>query len=133
MADLIAGDIGLEVGLDGRDGLSLFGLVVGDELGELLFQQFVLGLKARDQAEDLLQNFAQGQPPVHGGRFAQFVEGVVLLGLVEDLPVNVVDDAVPLPDLDGLCDEIVLPDCVLEPLEEHAVDLHPPRSRWSLP
>ena len=77
------------------------GLVVGDELGELLFQQFVLGLEARDEAEDLFQDFAQGQAAVHGGGFAQLVEGVVLLGLVEDLAVHVVDDAVPLSGLDG--------------------------------
>ena len=101
VADLVAGDVGLEVGLDGRNGLGLFGLVVGDELGELLFQQFILGLEARDEAEDLLQNFAQGQAAIHGGGFAQLVEGVVLLGLVEDLAVHVVDDAVPLPGLDG--------------------------------
>ena len=100
-ADLVAGDVGLEVGLDGRDGLGFLGLVVGDELGELLFQQFVLGLEARDEAEDLFEDFAQGQAAIHGGGFAQLVEGVVLLGFVEDLAVHVVDDAVPLPGLDG--------------------------------
>jgi hypothetical protein len=34
--------------------------LVGDELAKLLFQQFILGLGARDEAEDLLQNLAQG-------------------------------------------------------------------------
>src|ERR1035437_1823523 len=53
VADPAAGDVGLEVGLDGRDGGRLFGLAVGDELGELLFQQLVLGLEARDEAEAL--------------------------------------------------------------------------------
>ncbi len=57
--------------------------------------------------------------------FAQLVEGVVLLGLVEDLAVDVVDDAVPLPGLDGLRDGLVLAHGVLELLEEHPVDLHP--------
>ena len=104
--------------------VGLVGLVVGDELGELLFQQLVLGLEARDQAEDLLQDLAQGQAAVHGGGFAQLVEGVVLLGLVEDLAVHVVDDAVPLPGLDGRGDGVVLAHGVLELLEEHAVDLH---------
>src|SRR5450830_1008621 len=51
---LVAGEVGLEVGLDGGDGLSLIRLDIGDELGELLFQQFILGLEARDEAEDLL-------------------------------------------------------------------------------
>jgi hypothetical protein len=83
------------------------GLAVGDELGELFFQQFVLGLEAGDEAEDLLQDLAQGQTAVHGGGFAQFVEGVVLLGLVEDLSVHVVDDAVPLPGFDGGGDGVV--------------------------
>ncbi len=82
--------------------VGLVGLVVGDELGELLLQQLVLGLEARDEAEDLFQDLAQRQAAVHGGGFAQLVEGVVLLGLVEDLAVHVVDDAVPLPGLDGL-------------------------------
>ncbi len=88
-------------------GFGLFGLEVGDELGELLLQQLVLGLEARDQAEDLLQDLAQGEAAVHGGGFAQFVEGVVLLGLVEDLAVHVVDDAVPLPGLDSAGDGLV--------------------------
>src|ERR1017187_8072507 len=35
VADAAAGDVGLEVSLDGRDGGRLFGLAVGDELGEL--------------------------------------------------------------------------------------------------
>ena len=38
MPYLIAGGIGLEKGLDGRDGSGLFGLSVGDEFQELLFQ-----------------------------------------------------------------------------------------------
>src|SRR5712691_898452 len=124
MAYLVAGDVGLEEGLDGRDGLGLLGLGIGDELGELLFQQFVLRLEARDQAEDLFEDFAQGQAAVHGGGFAQLVEGVILLGFVEDLAVHVVDDAIPLPGLDGCGDGLVLAHGVLEFLEEHAVDLH---------
>ena len=90
------------------DGLGFLGLVVGDELGELLFQQLVLGLEARDEAEDLLEDFAERQAAIHGGGLAELVEGVVLLGLVEDLAVHVVDDAVPLPGLDAGGDGVVL-------------------------
>src|SRR3990167_2749593 len=124
VAHAAAGDVGLEVGLYGRDGRGLFGLGVGDELGELLFQQFILGLEARDEAEDFFQDFAQRQAPIYGGGFAQLVEGVVLLGLVEDLTIDIVDDAIPLPDFDALGDEIVFPHGVFKPLEEHAVDFH---------
>ena len=100
------------------------GLVVGDELGELLFQQFILGLEARDEAEDLFQDLTQRQTAIHGGGFAQLVEGVVLLGLVENLAIDIVDDAIPLPGLDGFSDGFVLAHGVLKFLEEHAVDLH---------
>ena len=51
----------------------------------------------RNEAQDLLQDLAKCQATVHGGGFAQLVEGVVPLGLVEDFAVHVVDDAVPLP------------------------------------
>jgi len=34
----VAGDVGLEVGLDGRDGRGRLGHAIGDELGEFLFQ-----------------------------------------------------------------------------------------------
>ena len=109
----------------------LFGLVVGDELGEFLFQQFVLGLEARDEAEDLLQDLAQGQAAVHGGGFAQLVEGVVLLGLVEDLAVHVVDDPVPLAGFDSVGPmNSFSRTTFLEFLEEHAVDLHPLGADW---
>src|SRR6266851_1672175 len=81
---------------DGGDGGGLFRLVVGDELGELLFQQLILGLEARDEAEDLLEDLAQRQAAIRSGGFAQLVEGVVFLGLVEDLTVYVIDHAVPL-------------------------------------
>ena len=123
--DLAAGDVGLEEGLDGRDGLGLCGLGVGDELGEFLFQQLVLRFEGWDEAEDLFQDFAQGQAAVHGRGFAQLVEGVVFLGFVEDLAVDVVDDAIPLPCLDGFRDGRVFAHGVLEFLEEHPVDLHP--------
>ena len=106
------------------NGLGLLRLVVGDELGELLFQQFILGLEARDEAEDLFQDFAQRQAAVHGGGAAELVEGVEFLGLVEDFVVHVVDDAIPLAGLDAGGDEVVLAHRVLESLEEHAVDLH---------
>src|SRR6266704_853735 len=48
VANPAAGDVGLEVGLDGRNGGGLLRLVVGDELGELLFQQFILGFESWD-------------------------------------------------------------------------------------
>ena len=113
--------------------VGLFGLVVGDELGELLFQQFVLGLEARDEAEDLLQDLAQGQPAVDGGGFAELVEGVVLLGLVEDLAVHVVDDAVPLPGLDGCRDDLVLAHACPRTSRRTCGRSSCPRSRWSPP
>ena len=74
VADLIAGDVGLEIVLDRRNGVGFVGLVVGHELGELLFQQLILRLEARDEAEDLFQDFAQRQAAIHGGGFAQLVE-----------------------------------------------------------
>ena len=76
VAHPVAGDVGLEVGLDGRDGRGWLGHAVGDELGELFLQQLILGLEARDEAEDLFQYLAQSQAAVHGGGLAQFVEGV---------------------------------------------------------
>ena len=117
-------DIGLKVVLDSRDGLGLFGLVIGDEFGELLFQQFVFGLEMRDKAKDLFQDFAQGQAAVHGGGFPQLVEGVVLLGLGEDFAVDVVDDMIPLPGFDSLGNGLVRPHSLRESVEEHPVDLH---------
>jgi len=45
VADVIVGDVGLEVVPNGRDGGRRPGHVVGDELGELLFQQSSLLLK----------------------------------------------------------------------------------------
>src|ERR1035441_2394564 len=45
VADSVAGDVGLEVRLDGRDCGGLIWLVVGDELRKLLFQQLILGLE----------------------------------------------------------------------------------------
>ena len=48
LADAAIGDVGLEVSLDRRDGLGFVRLVVGDELGELLLQQFILGFEARE-------------------------------------------------------------------------------------
>ena len=125
VANPVARRICLEIGLDGRDGLELFGFVVGDELGELLFQQLVLGLEARDEAEDLFQDLAQGEASVHGGGPAQLGQRVVLFGLVEDFAVDVVDDPVPPSIRNGRRDGFVLPHGILEFLEEHPVDLHP--------
>ena len=85
----VAGHVGLEEGLDGGDRLRLLGHVLGDELGELLFQQLVLALEGGNQAEDLLQDLAQGDATVDGGGPAQLLQRVVLLGLVEDLAVHV--------------------------------------------
>ena len=124
VAQAPAGDVGFEVGLDRRNGRGFVGLGVGDELGELLFQQLVLGLEAGDQSEDLFQDLAQGQAAIHGGCFPQLIEGVVLLRLVEDLAVHVVDHALPLASLDGGGDGIVDAHDVLELLEKHAIDLH---------
>ena len=57
VANLIVGDVGLEIALDSRDGLGLFGFGIGDKLGELFFQQFILGLEPWDQPKDFLQYF----------------------------------------------------------------------------
>ena len=125
VTDEVAGDVGLEVGLDGRDGPDLFGLVIGHELVEFLFQQLVPGLEAGDQVEDLLEDLPKGHAAVHGRGLSQLGQRVVLLRLVEDLPVYVVEDAVPLSGLDGCCDDLVPAHGALEFLEEHAVDPHP--------
>ena len=102
VAHEVAGHVGLEERLDGGDRLGLLGHVLGDELGELLLQQLVLALEVGDEAEDLLQDLAQGDATVDAGGLAQLLQRVVLLGLVEDLAVHVVDDAVPLAGLDGV-------------------------------
>src|SRR5271157_5004 len=57
-------DVGFKVALDGRDGGGLFGLVISDKLGELFFEQLILGLEARDETEYLLKDLAQGQAAV---------------------------------------------------------------------
>lgn len=49
----------------------------------------------------------------------------MLLGVLNELLVHVVDDAVPLACLNAGGDEVVLADGLLELLEEHPVDLHP--------
>jgi hypothetical protein len=123
-ANLVVRDICLEVILDGRNGFGLVGFVVGDELGELLFQEFILGLEPWNEAEDLFQDFPECQATVHGGGFTQFVERIVLLRLIEDLPIDIVYNPIPLSGLDGLSNILVLTHGVFELLEEHAVDLH---------
>src|SRR5207248_6221264 len=55
---------------------------------------------------------------------AQFVEGVEFFRLVEDLAVDAVDDAVPLPSLNRRHDGSVLAHRVLEFFEEHPINLH---------
>ena len=64
VADLVIGDVRLEVGLDGRDGLGFLGLVVGDELGELLFQQLILGFETGNEPEDFFKDLAKSQTPI---------------------------------------------------------------------
>ena len=79
----------------------LIGLEVGDELGELLFQQLILGFEARDEAEDLLQDLAQRQATVHGGGFAQLVEDVRgRIAFLEETPARRFEQLV---DLDAGC------------------------------
>ena len=68
--DLVARHVSLEIGFDGRHGLGLRQLLIGDEFVEFLFQQFVPGLETRDEVEDLFQDLTQGQATVHGGCFA---------------------------------------------------------------
>jgi len=124
VAHLIAGDVGLEVGLERGNGLGFVGFVVGDELGELLFKEFILGFEARDETEDLFENLAQGETTVHVGGLTEFFEGVELGRFGEDFLVHVVDDTVPVAGLDAGGDEVVFLNPSLEPLVEHAVDLH---------
>ncbi len=122
VAHMVAGGVGLEEILDGREGFG--GLTVGDELGEFLLEEFVFVFEARDEAEDFLENFAKGEAAIDGGGAAEFVEGVILLGLVEDFVIDVVDDLVPFAFTDGGGDFRVSFYGFLELLEEHAVDLH---------
>ena len=104
------------------------GCIVGHELREFLFQHFVPGFESRDQPEYLLQNLPEGDAAVHGRCPAELFERIILLGTVENLLVDVVDDPVPLTGFDGPGDDVVLSYGILEFLEEHAVDLHPFRT-----
>ena len=99
--------------------------MVGDELGELLFQQLVFRLEARNEVKDFFQNLPKAQTAVHGGSFAQLVKGVILLGFIKDLTVDVVDDTVPLPGFDSFGNGLILPHGLRKPVEKHAVNLHP--------
>ena len=56
---------------------------------------------------------------------AQLLEGVVLLGFVKDLSVDIVDDAIPLARHHRIGEGLVFAHGVPELLEEHPVDLHP--------
>ena len=100
VANLVTGGVGLEVGLQRWNGLGLVGLVVGDELGELLFEQVVLRFEAWDEAGNLFEDFAETKTVVHGGGFSELIEVVELVWFFEELLVYVVDDAVPLAGLE---------------------------------
>ena len=117
----------------GDDGAGAVGLVVGDELGEFFFQQFVFGLEAGYQVEDLFQDFAQGEASVNGGGLPQLLQGVVVLGLVEHLAVYVVQDRIPVSGFDGLLDGDVGAHSVCEAVEQHTVNLHALRADGFLP
>jgi len=54
----------------------------------------------------------------------EFVEVVAFVGLLEDLFVDVVDDAIPFARFDTGGDEVVFFNRIFECLEAHAVDLH---------
>ncbi len=124
VADLVAGQVRFEKGLDGRYGEGFLYFVIVNEFVEFLFEQFVPGFETGDEVEDLFQDLSQAQAPVHGGGFAQLVEAVVFLGFVEHFMVDVVDNALPLSGFDGLDDRLVLAHGIREPVEEHAVDFH---------
>ena len=133
VAQVAVGGVCLEVVLDGDDGSGPIRLVVGDELGELLLQKFVFGLEARYEIEDLFQDFAEGQATVNRRGLSQLVEGVVVLGLVEDLPVYVVNDEVPVAGFHSVLYDVVRPNGVGEAVEQHTVYLHALVLQWSLP
>ena len=125
VSGLAAGQIRLEVRPNRRDGLGLVGLVIGDEFGELLFEQLVPRLKTRNEVKNLLQYLAQGYAPIHSRGLAQLGEGVVLLGLVENFLIHIVDGAIPLARLDSLGNEVVFAHLVGKAVEEHPVNPHP--------
>src|SRR2546426_317939 len=77
------------------------------------------------QGDVVLDVFGNERAILLGHGFAELVEGVVLLGLIENLAVDVVDDTVPLSGLDRPRDGFVLAHRVLELLEEHPIYLHP--------
>ncbi len=108
--------------------LGVVWLAVEDELLELVFEQFVLGLKAGDEAEDLLQDFTDGDAAIHPGGASEFFEIEKFLGFVEQVGVHVFGGLVPLLGLDLLFERRIVLDLILEFLEEHAVDLHAQRA-----
>ena len=128
VADLVARDVGFEIGFQRRYGGGFFGLVVGgvvgNEFGEFFFQQLVFGLEAGNQAKNLLQNLPQPQAAVYSGGFAEFVQGVKLVGFVKHLTVHVVDHFVPLASFNGLHNGGIFADDVFKFLVKHAVNTH---------
>ena len=125
-ANPVAREVRLEIIPHRRNGVRLFGLVIGEELGEFLLQQVSLRLELGDKIEDFLQNLAQGEAAVRVDGPSQLVEVVIILGLLEHLAVHVVEHALPFAIGDGGGDGRVFPYGLAEPLEELAVDLHPP-------
>ena len=99
--------------------------MIGDEFGELLFEQLVPRLKTRNEVKDFLQYLAQGYATIHGRGLAQLGKGVVFLWLVENFLIHIVDGAIPLAGLDSLGNEVVFAHLVGKAVEEHPVNPHP--------
>ena len=65
VTNLVAGGISLEIVFDGRNGLGFVGLVVSDKFRELLFQEIIPGLEARNEPEDFFEDFAECESAIH--------------------------------------------------------------------
>ena len=67
------------------------GWLVEQEFLEFVFEHFVLALEIGDVAENLFQDFAQGQAPIHAGGAAQFVERVEQAEFIDSARLGYVD------------------------------------------
>jgi len=113
----------VQVVADEHDALR-FGLVDRHELLELLFEQFIAGLEAVDQAEDAHQHLLPGEAAVHLLILHQFFEGDVVLGAVGVVIAHDLHGALPFAGIDRFDQLGIVQDGAGEAFEELAVDLH---------